>query len=156
MIGPLRHPTSTRARRCAWRALGAGALVLALASCRSAPSPASYSRPFPPTLRQTRTLDIQVVRDGTRIELTNTTARAFGPSSIWLNRRYVRPIERLGVGQTLRLSLTDFRDEYGEAYRAGGFFAADAPDRLVHAEIESTGADGKPELLGLVVVGGGL
>lgn len=135
---------------CACGVLLAGAL----AGCSSGPRAVDYARAYP-ALKQGETLDIQVFRRAKRIELTNTTARAFGPSTLWLNAWYSRPLGGLGVGQTLDLPLKEFRDENSEPFRGGGFFAAEAPDRLVLAQLETTGPDGKPLMLGLVVVSGG-
>jgi hypothetical protein len=123
-----------------------------LAGCRSAPDQVSYARTFPPGLKQSETLNIQVFRRETRVELTNTSARAFSDFTLWLNRRFSRPITSFDVGQTLDLPLSEFRDEFSEKFRGGGFFAAEAPEHLVQAQIEAKGVDGKPVLLGLVVV----
>ncbi len=109
---------------------------------------------YPPTVKRGTTLDIQVARHGTHIDLTNTTARAFGKSKLWVNGRFARDIDGLAVGQSLNLSLKEFKDEYGYAYRAGGFFATQKSDRLVLAEIQPEDAS-PPEMIGLVVVGDG-
>jgi len=114
----------------------------------------AYARTFPPALKQSETLNIQVFRRETRIELTNTSARTFSDFTLWLNRRFSRPIKSFAVGQTLDLPLSEFRDEYSEKFRGGGFFAAEAPERLVQAQIETKDAEGKVVLLGLVVGSG--
>jgi hypothetical protein len=125
-----------------------------LGGCASSPAPVQYARPYPPDLAQRETLNIQVFRSTFHIELTNTTARPFGRSTLWLNARYSRPIDALAVGQTVRLPLKEFRDEHSEPFRTGGFFAIEPPERLVLAQIESVGAGEKPALLGLIVVRG--
>ncbi len=112
------------------------------------------ARPYPGSLAQKGSVNIQVVRQTTTVELTNTTARDYGASTLWLNARYSRPIDGLKVGETLTLSMKQFRDEHGDAFRHGGFFATETPDRLVLAQIETKDAEGKAELIGLVVVGG--
>lgn len=134
---------------CACAMLAAG-----LSGCSSGPRAVEYARAYP-ALKQGETLDIQVFRREKRIELTNTTARAFGPSTLWLNAWFSRPIKSLAVGETLDLPLSEFRDENSEAFRGGGFFAAEAPEKLVLAQLETTDADAKPVLLGLVVVATG-
>ena len=106
------------------------------------------SRPYPIEMVKQPTLPIQVLRDVTEIEMTNTTAHAFGASTIWLNSRYSHEIDGMGVGQTITLSLDAFTDEFGEHFRGGGFFAIVNPDPLVMAEIETDG-----QLFGLVVTG---
>lgn len=93
-------------------------------------------------------LPIHVQRSVTKIKLTNTSARAFGPSTIWLNSRYSREIEEFAVGQSLTLPLGEFTDEFGQHFRGGGFFATENPDPMVMAEIEADG-----EMIGLIVVG---
>jgi len=136
------------------RALASVALILAAFSvggCRSEPRAVDYARNYP-AIRQGETVNIQVFRRPTEIELTNTTARAFGPCTLWLNARFSRPLDALGVGQTLVIPLAEFRDLNSEAFRGGGFFATEVPDRLVLAQLETKGADETASMLGLVVV----
>lgn len=128
---------------------------IVLSGCRSAPSPVEYARLYPfeaPIAPQT--LDVQVFRRTFSVELTNTTARAFGPSTLWLNRRYSVPIEGLAISETLELPLKGFKDEFSNSFRGGGFFASEAPETLVMAELETIGQDGKPIVHGLIVVKG--
>ena len=54
----------------------------------------------------------------------------------------------LGVGQTIELRQDSFRDQYGEAFRGGGFFATRKPQRVDLVQLETS--DG---MLGLVAVG---
>jgi len=112
-----------------------------------------YDRPYPATIQPAEQLDVQVARDGPVITLTNTTARSFGPSTLWINRRYSRPVGGLDIGQTVTLPLKQFRDEYGDPFRGGGFFATEQPDRVVMAELETV-AESQTVIYGLVVVGG--
>lgn len=105
---------------------------------------------FPDASEQAGVLDIHVIRDGTAITFTNTTARALGPARVWVNRWYGLAIDGLAVGQTVTLELGKFTDRYGQAFRAGGFFATEAAEPVVQVQVqEQTGP-----LLGLVVVGG--
>lgn len=140
---------SARRRVFAVAILGVMAAAAGCAS-RADPNLASGGGVEYPERAQASTLNIQVVRDETVIRMTNTTARAFGPSRIWINRWYSRAIDRFDVGQTLELSLWDFRDQYGEPFEAGGFFAVRKPYRLSQAQLD-TGE----ELLGLIVVARG-
>lgn len=135
------------------KVLGAIIVVVTIAACSGVPTPVPYARPYPDA-KQSRTLNIQVFRSTKHLELTNTTAQAFGPCTLWLNARFSRPIGGLGVGQSLRLPLEEFRDEYSDVFRGGGFFSTEAPDRLVLAQIESLTVDDKADLIGLVVVKG--
>lgn len=116
-------------------------------SCSPGRDPA-LAGPAYPDKAQTRTLDIQVVRSPTTITLTNTTARAYGHSRLWLNRYYSHEIDALGVGQTIELTLSAFRDQSGEPFRSGGFFATRKPQRVQQVQLETE--DG---LVGLVAVG---
>jgi len=90
---------------------------------------------------------VQVIRDGTTITITNTTAAAIPATTLWLNKWYSRPLERLEVGETVRFNLREFCDAFSQSFRDGGFWATDAGDPLVSAHIERDGA-----LVALVVV----
>ena len=132
------------------------AALVAFGGCASRQRAPERAKFFP-SLPQARAIDIQVVRHSTRIEMTNTTARSFGEGTLWLNRRFsydLEPGNPWDVGETRSISLFEFVDEHGERFRAGGFFAAEAPDKLVQAQIEAPGSDGMRELLGLIVVEG--
>jgi hypothetical protein len=107
---------------------------------------------YPRGVAQGPTLDIQVVRHATTLEMTNTTARTLGPSTIWLNRWHSRPIGGLAPGENLSIPLKEFVDRYGEPFRGGGFWAIQRPDRLGVVEIQTAGPDGADTMLGLVVV----
>lgn len=124
------------------------AVFLVAAGCGSTRDPALAGTEYPADKAQTRTLDIQVVRTETTIRLTNTTARAYGKSRLWINRWFSREIDGLGVGQTIELAQSSFRDQYGEEFRSGGFFATRKPQRVELVQLET--ADG---MLGLVAVG---
>jgi uncharacterized protein YceK len=95
--------------------------------------------PVPSGLEQAEVLNIQVFRNVTDLELTNTTARSFGPGRLWINERYSREIDGLAIGESLDLPLSEFVDEFGDSFRAGGFFATRDPDPLVLAQLESEG-----------------
>jgi hypothetical protein len=127
--------------------------LLLLGACRAAPTTIQEGRFYPVDAAHGPTLDIQVFRASTRIEMTNTTATPFGPSTMWLNARFSRTLPGLAPGEHTVLALTDFKDQFGESFRAGGFFARETPDLLSLAEIETVRADGSKMVLGLVVVG---
>ncbi|MEQ8770183.1 MAG: hypothetical protein RIB60_06710 [Phycisphaerales bacterium] len=123
----------------------AGLLAISLAAGCSGPvqtsqrGPAPRAYPFEPG--QSQVHDIQVFRDGTRLRLTNTTAGSFGPGTLWVNRRFSHPVNGLGVGESLDLDLYDFVDEFGDAFRAGGFFAKQDPDPVVIVQYEAAADD---------------
>jgi hypothetical protein len=148
---------STRSHIVALMALGVllGGLVgIAGPGCQRAPRQVGYARPYPLALSREGMLDIHVIREGPQITLTNTTARAFGPSTLWLNNRYGYPLAGLAVGETVSLNLGRFADENSDRFRPGGFFATEAPDLLVVAELETISPHTEEtELLGLIAVG---
>lgn len=110
---------------------------------------------YPAAMPQYGTLDIQVFRRTTTMEFTNSTPRAFGKSRIWLNRRFSREIEKIAVGETVELELSEFIDHHGDVFKAGGFFSAEVPDIIALAQLETTTLDGTPILLGFVTVKAG-
>jgi hypothetical protein len=131
------------------------ACVLVLPACQA--GLADYGTEYPSALKQGKTLDVQVVRRAQRVTMTNTTASEFGPSRLWLNRRFSLPIDGWKIGETLEFGLSSFADEFGERFRPGGFFAAEAPDKIVHAQIETpkrevAGSVAEVRMLGLIVV----
>ena len=131
---------------------------LLLVGC-SAKGPLKPGASYPSILIRTEPSTIQLVRETRHVEMTNVTARSFGESRIWLNQWYSAEIEGFGVGQTIRLPLTRFTDEFGDSFRGGGFFAAEAPDKLVKAELETDAPrtegtlGGERVLVPLIVVG---
>jgi hypothetical protein len=130
--------------------------LLALCGCTSTPDAGATARAYPQAMPQFGTLDIQVFRRSREVEFTNTTPRAFGPSTIWINRRSI------AVGETVTLPLEAFVDENGERFRAGGFFAAYIPDIIALAQLETSGTQTgttpdqqQTVLLGLITVKAG-
>lgn len=110
-----------------------------LFGCSGTGSRVGAERAYPQSAVQGESLDIQVVRGETTLTLTNTTSRVFGPCTLWVNAYYSRPLEGLAVGQSLTLPLKEFRNEHGESFRGGGFFATKKPERMVLAQIEHDG-----------------
>lgn len=109
---------------------------------------------YPEAVDRSETLDIHAFRDGTRLQLTNTTGRSFGPGMLWLNGRYGYAIDGLDIGQTLRVPLEDFTDEQGRRFGAGGFFAGERPELLALVELTVQEAEGdQPVKYGLIAVG---
>lgn len=103
---------------------------------------------YPDQKKQSRSLDIQAVREGTILTITNTTAHSYPPCTMWINKWYSRPFPGLAVGETIEVPLAEFKDKFGETFRAGGFFALDRPTRVALVQLELA-----EEFLGLVVVG---
>ena len=117
------------------------------------PAATAWATAYPEAPDRIGTLDIQVFRENTRISMTNTTPRTLPAGRIWLNRRFSHPVDELPAGESLDLSLLGFVDEFGEVFRAGGFFATIQPDPVVLVEWGSEAdGDAAPELIGLVIV----
>jgi hypothetical protein len=92
-------------------------------------------------------VDVQVFRNANWIEFTNTSARRYTQGRIWANASYSRPFRGLRIGQTLRLNLNEFVDDYNRQFRGGGFFSAVKPSALVRVDIED-----ETGVYGLVIV----
>lgn len=138
------HSDSRLLPAALWFALGAAALL--------GPGCHEQNRidggPVYPEMQQSRAIDVQVIRDETTITFTNTSAQTIPACRMWVNRSWSLDIEQVGIGETRRLDLRDFKDEFGESFRAGGFFATEAPDKVVAAQLEMGG-----EMVGLIVIG---
>lgn len=129
--------------------MGWTAAVMALVSGCGTGARIDAGRAYPIEKPQMRTLNIQVLRDETQIRLTNTSAEALPASTVWLNRQYGLETTALEIGQSATFPLGSFTNEFGERFRAGGFFATEKPAKLVQAQWELEG-----EMLGLIVVAG--
>ncbi len=132
--------------RCSFT--GAVLLVAVLIAGCANKTPMAELRPYPSEKPSGPTANIQVVRIGTMLELTNTTATSFGASTLWLNQSYRRDIDKLDIGESLSLRLKEFRNEFAEPFRAGGFFATERPKKVVKVELET-----ETRRIGFVVVG---
>lgn len=139
---------STTTRRAAPRlAPLALAMAFVLAPCGCAEKTIENGAIYPDNLKQTSVLDVQVLRDGTEISMTNTAGEALPAGRMWINAWYSREFPGLAVGESTTLSLHEFKDRYGDVFRAGGFFATQRPDRMVMAQIESG-----DQLIGLIAI----
>lgn len=107
---------------------------------------------YPENAQMIEVLDVQVFRDVTVLRFTNSTTNDFAPGTMWLNKRYSAPTPAIASGETVELDLRQFVDEYGDTYKAGGFFAQRDPAPVVLAQLEANSPEGEPVLYGLVVV----
>lgn len=130
-----------------------GLVLGGAAGCSTGPQAEALDsgRSYPAQKAQSEVLNIQLIRDQAEITLTNTTARAMGPTVIWLNQEFWYEIAELEVGDSVRLPLNEFRNNYGKRFRAGGFFATERPKNVVLAQLETENSN---SLLGVVVVDG--
>lgn len=138
-----KHPTA---------AVVCSAALLMLAGGCSSPGPVRPGETYPTGMTRTEPSNIQLVRQTRTVRMTNTTADSYGPSRIWLNQWYAADIPDLVVGESVELRLSRFEDEFGDSFRGGGFFAAEAPDKIVKAELQTT-RNGRTVLIPLIVVG---
>jgi len=123
---------------------------LTMAGCtRRLNDPAWATQPYPDELHTTNIADMQVFRKGTNLHIVNSTAHSYSEFDLWVNQRYVHHIGSLGAGQTVRVSLWDFKDEFGDRFYAGGFFRVREAQvvRLVQIQQDET-----QPLLGLVTI----
>jgi hypothetical protein len=107
------------------------------------------TRPYPDALHTTDTVDMQVFRRDTKIEIVNSTPRSYEHFDMWVNQRYVAHVQSLPAGRTVTLSLWDFRDVYGNTFYAGGFFREYEATPLRMVEIQPA-PDQK--LIGLITI----
>lgn len=134
-------------RRPVWVIAVCIALVLSVGPGCAEHARVGAGASYPLDKKQTETVDIQVIREETSITFTNTTARRLPPATMWINGQYSAPIGALEVGETRTLDLASFRNEFGESFRAGGFFATSPPDVVVQVQLEL-----EDRMVGLVAV----
>jgi len=128
----------------------AGAWVITMqVSCFSAGrlTEGTEPRPYPYDAPIVRTLDVQIFRDASHIELVNHTTESLADFDLWLNERYLRHVDALPPGGSLTLSLYEFLDEYQEPFRGGGIWSTELPEPIVKAEVQT--AEG---LVGLISI----
>jgi hypothetical protein len=125
-------------------------LAPALAGCaRKTYDPNWATRPYPHELHQTAMVDMQVFRRGEKIEIVNSTAKSYRDFDVWVNQRFVRHVDALPAGGSIKLSLWDFHDENGDVFNAGGFFRTVEPTPVRLVEIQ---AAPDQKMLGLVAI----
>ena len=107
--------------------------------------------PYPADIAQGEIFDVQVFREITILKFTNTTTHDFGDSVVWINKRYSLPISGFASGETVELDLRAFVDQFGDVYRAGGFFAQRTPAPVVLMQLETV-ENNEPIMYGFVVV----
>jgi len=146
-----------RRSRSLIRSIALCAAALLLAACSRARVQSLDGRAYPGPVAQDTVLDVQLVQASQSVTFTNTTPRPLGPGWLWINGWYSADLPEVGVGESIEVPLRDFRNEFGEAPRAGGFWAGRDATRVVHAQIETADPEsGASRFLGLVVVGQGV
>ncbi|MHC4589179.1 MAG: hypothetical protein ACYTAQ_07530, partial [Planctomycetota bacterium] len=67
----------------------------------------------------------------------------------WVNQRFVRRVEALPAGGTIRVSLWGFYDVRGDRFSAGGLWRTEPPTPLRLTQIQP---DENEPLIGLVTI----
>jgi hypothetical protein len=98
--------------------------------------PAKATRAYPNELPQERVADVQVFNDGDAMLIVNATVESWTDIDVWLNQRYVKRVDALAAGATLRIPLGDFWDVRGEGPFPGGLlrYYPPTPIRLVQIQ----------------------
>jgi hypothetical protein len=149
-------PMPSGSRSCSLSAATCAALLL-LGACSTARVQSLDGRAYPGSVVQERVLDVQLIQRPQAVSLTNTTPRTLGPGWLWINGWYSAALPAVGIGERIEIPMRDFRNEFGESPRSGGFWAGRDATRVVHAQIETTDPEsGASTFLGLVVVGQGV
>lgn len=146
-------PYTSRRVRTAAITLFASISICTLSGCQlfsekltAEPGPA-----YPEQMERGEVYDIQVIRDVAELRFTNATPVEFGASTVWLNKRYSHPISGIAPGETVTMDLRLFVDQWGETFRAGGFYAQRDPAPVVLVELETSG-DEREVMHGFVIV----
>ena len=102
--------------------------------------PAQGTRRYPVELGQSEVVNVQVTRDGDQMVIVNGTAIDFENIDLWLNQRYLHPVERIAPGETVTLGLGDFWDLWGGGPNPGGLLRwfDPTPVVLVQAQIDES------------------
>jgi len=112
-----------------------------LAGCEAVRyEPTKATRAYPFNLAQERIADIQVFNDGDAMLIVNPTLEGWTDFDLWLNQRYMRHVDRLAPGETLRIPLSEFWDVRGEGPFPGGLlrYYQPTPIRLVQVQTSPT------------------
>ena len=135
---------------CQWHWLGLLLVVMGVSACNSPNfDPKLANRSYPYELHTIDVLPIQVFRDGTHIEIVNSTDNSWSDATIWVNQRYSASIKSLQPGQRVSMNLFDFRDDLGEQFRAGGLLRTRPAAKVELIEIQP--AEGMP-MVGMISV----
>jgi len=124
-------------------------IVCSTGCSRNLYDPALATRSYPEQLHTTNIADMQVFRRDTNIEIVNSTATSYHDFDVWVNQRYVRHVDALPAGESITLSLWEFRDDNGDAFYAGGFFRAYEATRVRLTEIQTVDDQ---QMTGLVTI----
>jgi len=146
-------PYTPPVMRSRWHALLRTALaapvLLALGCNANLYDPKLATRPYPEALQQESVVQVQVVPLQTQIRFINATSTNYDNVDVWINRRFVKHVERLDAGQQIEIEIEDFRDQWGQCPQPGGFWRTRPPTPIVITQIQR---DETQPLVGLVTV----
>ena len=127
-------PRAPHARTVVTAALALAALSAGCETMRYEPTKAT--RAYPANLPQARVAEVQVFNDGDAMLIVNATVETWSNVDIWLNQRYLKHVDALAAGQTLRIPLGEFWDVRGEGPFPGGLlrYYPPTPIRLVQIQ----------------------
>ncbi len=132
-----------------WHWVALCAPLLAAGCAHVMYDPDHASRAYPQDLHRPTSTDIPVFREGPEHLIINSTANTYRDVAIWINQRFMRRLDTLPAGATVRVSLWDFWDVRGDRFAAGGFWRVQEPIpvRLVQLQV----SEDQP-MLGLVTI----
>jgi len=102
---------------------------------------------YPADAETGQTLDVRVVREGSRVRLANATPRAYRDMQLWLNRRYVQRVEQLSIGTDNRYRLGRFVNRHGEPFPVAGLLSPRKTEPVVLAELYNPRAEVRHQLI---------
>jgi hypothetical protein len=126
-----------RAPRSQTLAIAALTALSLLAGCETMRyEPEKATRAYPGHLQQERVAEVQVFNDGDAMLIVNATVESWSNIDVWLNQRYLKKVDALAAGQTLRIPLGEFWDVRGEGPFPGGLlrYFPPTPIRLVQIQ----------------------
>ena len=80
-------------------------------------------------------LDILLIKKGDMIHFVNRTTAAHRSVQIWINQQYVGLVDEIPIGISGNFALSNFINQYGEAFPVGGFLNPDKSYPIVLAEL---------------------
>ena len=111
---------------------------LAISACnRPNFDPKLAMPPYPYELHTTNVIPIQVFRDGTEIEIVNSTDKSWSDLIVWVNQRFAARLDQLPAGRRVSMDLFNFRDDLGEQFRAGGLLRTRPAAKVELVELQS-------------------
>lgn len=86
-------------------------------------------------------LDIVLTREGSKIRLTNRTARSYTGLQLWLNQQYVQHADRVAIGPNPQMKLATFINRHREPFPTGSFLQPERAKPVISAELYDPVAD---------------